>query len=108
MFFDFAFLRLGGIFSQAVTNAGEAITSFVFAFIDFFAGVFTLPSFGSSFFFLLEVSSFVAVIAFVITGKLFLADLGKAFLAGLGKFFLTGLGKLFFVQFRISPPYSIS
>jgi hypothetical protein len=35
------------------------------------------------------VSSFVAVIAFVITGK--------AFLAGLGKFFLTGLGKLFFV-----------
>jgi hypothetical protein len=38
------------------------------------------------------VSSFVAVIAFVITGKLFLADLGEFFLAGLGKLFLVGLG----------------
>jgi hypothetical protein len=39
-------LRLGGIFSQAVKNAGDAVTSFVFVFIDFFAvGMSQLRSF---------------------------------------------------------------
>jgi len=46
VFFDFTFLRLEGIFSQAVKNAGDAVTSFAFVFIDFFAvGMSQLRSF---------------------------------------------------------------